>query len=359
MNTTNRKTSSSTGTSSTARARLQIILAAICWGLIPLFYHSMSAAGLTRMQAITMRFTFAAIGYVVCLGIQDKTLLRIQKPAHLLYFVGTGIGSLALFNFCYITCIQLAGVAVAALLLYTAPVFVLLLSALLFREKISGRGLLALGMTIAGCAFVAGIASEQVALTKTAFLWGLGSGFGYALYSIFSKFALRDYTAETITAYTAVFAAIATFPFSRPLALLHTLSAHPTALWSAIGCALFCTVVAYRLYTTGLLVLPAAQASILATIEPVVASILGVLLLQESMTFSKLGGMALILGSIVVLGLPARRVSSNQILSQKPAKGAEASRTRTNGTKVGSTKANGTKAGKTKKGRKEDHHAVL
>jgi len=311
------------------KARLLVILAAICWGFIPVFYYNMAAAGLTRMQAITMRFTLAAIGYVICLGIQDRILLRIQKPAHLWYFVGTGIGSLALFNFCYITCIQLAGVAVAALLLYTAPAFVLLLSALLFHEKLSGRGLLALGMTIAGCAFVAGIASEQVTLTKTAFLWGLGSGFGYALYSIFSKFALRDYTAETITAYTAVFAALATFPFSHPAGLVHTLATHPTALLSAIGCALFCTVVAYRLYTTGLLVLPAAQASILATVEPVVAAVLGVLLLQESMTLSKLGGMALILGSIVVLGLPTH--------STHPAHPAQ----------------------QTKDGRKEDHHAVL
>lgn len=283
------------------KASLLIVAAAVCWGTIPIFYHVMSAAGLSSMQTITMRFVFAAFGYVAYLLIRDPSMLRIKRPAHLLYFLGTGVCSLALFNFCYITCIRYAGVAVAALLLYTAPAFVLVMSALLFRERMSARGLIALVMTVLGCAFVAGaFTGSGLSMTPAALLWGLGSGFGYALYSIFGKYALRHYGAETITAYTAVFAAISTLPLSKPASLIR-LAASPSVLLSALGCAFVCTVLAYLLYTAGLAKVPAGRASILSTVEPVVATLLGVLLLHESMTADKLCGIILVLGAIVVL----------------------------------------------------------
>lgn len=278
-----------------------IIAAAVCWGVIPIFYNGLSQSGLSSMQTITMRFSLAAVGYVVYLLLRDRSLLRIKRPVHLLYFVGTGVCSVAFFNFCYITCIQSAGVAVAALLLYTAPAFVLIMSAVLFGERLTARGLIALGMTVTGCAFVAGAFAGGLTMSPAALLWGLGSGFGYALYSVFGKYALRHYRPETITAYTAVFAALATLPLARPGELVGFL--HSGTVWfHAIGCALVCTVMAYLLYTGGLAKIPAGQASILSTTEPVVATVLGVALLGESMSLHKLCGILLVLGAIIVLG---------------------------------------------------------
>lgn len=286
------------------KARLMIVIAAICWGTIPVFYHGMAAAGLSRVQTIAMRFTLAAVGYVICLAFRDRTLLRIKRPLHLLYFVGTGICSLAFFNFCYMTCIAGAGVAVAALLLYTAPAFVLVMSAILFQERLSVRGVLALAMTVVGCAFVAGAFSGAISVTPAALLWGLGSGFGYALYSIFGKFALRKYKPETITAYTAVFAALATLPFARPVKLAGLLQ-DATVWLHALGCALIGTVLAYLLYTAGLTKVPAGQASVLSTVEPVVATILSAALLGEAVTADKLCGIVLVLAAVALLN--ARR----------------------------------------------------
>lgn len=252
------------------------------------------------MQTITMRFTIAALGYVIYLLIRNRSLLRMERPAHLLYFIGTGICSLAAFNYCYITCIRYAGTAVAALLLYTAPAFVLVMSAVLFQERLTGRGLLALGMTILGCAFASGVFGGGVTIGTAALLWGLGSGFGYALYSIFSKFALRHYQPETITVYTAVFAALATLPLAEPAQLVQMLD-RPAVLAGALGSALLCTVLAYLLYTAGLAGTLAGKAAVLSTAEPVVASVLGVLLLHESMSWDRLCGILLVLGAIAVL----------------------------------------------------------
>ncbi len=281
----------------------QIIAAGLCWGFIPVFYRMMSSSGLGRLQTITLRFSFAALGYILWLMYKDPGLLRLKRPAHILYFVGTGVISLAAFNFCYISCIKYAGVAVAALLLYTAPAFVLVMGLLLFKEQLTVRGVLALVMTVFGCAFVSGIIGGGASISTEALLWGLGSGFGYALYSVFSKYALKHYKPETITAYTAVFASLSTLPFSEPEELACMLK-EPKVLTGALGSAIICTVLAYLLYTSGLERTGAGKAAILSTVEPVTACVLGVLLLHEPITPDKLSGILLVLLAIAVLNIP-------------------------------------------------------
>jgi len=283
----------------------KILIAAVLWGMIPIFYHMMCSSGLSRMQTITIRFTLAALSYVVYLLMKDKELLRIKHWSHLRYFIGTGVCSLAAFNFCYITCIQYAGVAVAALLLYTAPMFVVLMSMILFHEKLTGQRLTALGMTILGCAFVSGMFSGTYTVQPIALAWGLASGFGYALYSIFSKFALKYYQPETITAYTAIFAAFATLPLSKPQVLCEKII-EPTVLVGGAGAALLCTILSYLLYTSGLSEISASKAAILSTLEPVTAAILGALLLHESVSIEKAFGIFLVLSAIIVLNMPQR-----------------------------------------------------
>ncbi|MBS6546834.1 MAG: EamA family transporter [Butyricicoccus pullicaecorum] len=286
--------------------RFMIAGAGILWGLISVFFKLLSAAGLDGFQTITVRFGFSAVLLLIWLAVRSPKLLRIRHPIHLLYFVGTGILSLAAFNFCYYTAIDLAGVSVAALLLYTAPAFVIVFSRLLFGETLTRRKFAALTLTIAGCACMSGALGGALAIPMTALLFGLGSGLGYALYSIFGKLALRDYAPETVTVYSFAFAALGLFPLSHPGELLPRLI-EPDILLPGIGLALLCTVGAYLLYTSGLTHVDAGQASILATVEPVVAALLGFFAFRESATAAKLAGIVLILGAIVLASLPERR----------------------------------------------------
>lgn len=99
---------------------------------------------------------------------------------------------------------QQTSLAVAALLLYTAPVFVMLMSLLCFGEAFTRTKALALLLTFSGCACVTGVFGSSLTLTLSGLLYGLGSGFGYALYSIFGKYAVRKYSSLTITAYTFI-----------------------------------------------------------------------------------------------------------------------------------------------------------
>ena len=170
------------------KAYLYIITAAICWGLIGLFVRTLAAQGFSSMQIVALRSLAAAICVTLPLLRSGSAALRIRLR-DLWLFIGTGICSLVFFNYCYFNAMQQTSLAVAALLLYTAPVFVMLMSLLCFGEAFTRTKALALLLTFSGCACVTGVFGSSLTLTLSGLLYGLGSGFGYALYSIFGKYA--------------------------------------------------------------------------------------------------------------------------------------------------------------------------
>ncbi len=284
------------------RSYLYIITGAALWGLIGLFVKILAAQGVTSMQLVALRVIVAGI----C-----TTLLVLKEGTHYLrirwqdcwMFVGTGICSLTFFNICYFNCMQISSLAVAALLLYTAPIFVMLMSLLLFNERFTGPKGVALVCTFLGCAFVTGAFSGGLSLTVQGILYGLGSGFGYALYSIFGKYAVRRYSSLTITAYTFYFCLLVSVPLANFTADSFA-NITGTGIGGALGLGIVCAVIPYLLYTKGLENVDPGQASILATIEPFVAAAVGMIFFAEPMTLSKALGMLLIFSSIVILNLP-------------------------------------------------------
>lgn len=280
-------------------AYLSIISGACLWGLIALFFKFLSACGFSPLQVVTLRVLVAALLMTAIILKIDPGLLKIRWRDSWL-FIGTGLLSLVFFNYCYFRAIDGSSISIAVLLLYTAPVFVMLLSLILFGEKFTGRKMLALLATFCGCGLITGIFASKLALTAEAFAFGLASGFGYALYSIFGKLALRRYSTLTITAYTFYFATLGALPLADPQQLF-TLLADWRAAAGALAIALICTVAPYLLYTRGLQDVDAGQASILATLEPLVAAAVGIFVFGEEVTASKILGMALILASIFIL----------------------------------------------------------
>ncbi len=286
---------------------LLIALAGVLWGMLAMIFKALDAAGVTALQAVLVRNGCAALLLWAVLAVRKPAALRLKRPAHLLYFVGTGMVSLAFFSACYYICIAEAGIGIAALLLYTAPAFIMLLSAPLFRERITGRKLLALGMTILGCGFVTGAFTGGLTLTPYALFIGLCSGLGYALYTIFGKYALRHYDSLTITAYTVLFAALGVLPLCGVGEVAAIFAADPGLLVPAVASAVLCTILPYLAYTRGLAAVEGGRASIIASVEPVVAAAIGFLFFNEGMPPMKLAGMALVLAAIALLNWPERR----------------------------------------------------
>lgn len=277
-----------------------VIIAAALWGTIGIFSKHLSAIGFSALQIVSIRAIISALFIFALLLVKDRRLLKIEIRDSG-YFAGTGIISIVFFNWCYFTAINKTSLSVAAILLYTAPAFVMVFSAILFKEKLTKRKIAALILTFIGCLFVTvfvnGTGHEVSAL---GILAGLGSGLGYALYSIFGRYALRKYDSYTVTFYTFVFASIFLIPTSNIRGIV-SLLLNDNALFYAILLSLIATVFPFLLYTKGLSQLETSKASIIATLEPVVATVIGIVLFNEAVSIFKIVGILLVVFAVAIL----------------------------------------------------------
>lgn len=277
-----------------------IITAAACWGIIGVFSKHLSSMGFNILQLVSLRAFFSVLAIMIYMLVRNRKLPRI-KAEDSFYFAGTGIISFVFFNWCYFISVNRTSLSVAAILLYTAPAFVTFFSSVLFKEKMTPRKIAALVLTFIGCALVSLLnngTSRDISITGI--LAGLGAGFGYALYSIFGRIALLKYDSYTVTFYTFVFASAFLLPTSNLPGTLGLLR-NAEALYYAAAISLISTVIPFLLYTKGLSMIEAGKASIIATLEPVVATMAGILLFGEPVNAYKVAGIALVLLAISIM----------------------------------------------------------
>lgn len=278
--------------------------AGILWGIISIFIKGMSAAGFSSIQVMFLRGIISAIMMFLFLLFTDKEALKI-KICDVWMFIGTGVISLTFFSLCYFTSILQLGTSIAVILLYTSPIFILIFSRFLFKEKITILKLCALILTFVGCIFVSGIGGGS-GINLKGFLIGLCAGLGYGLYSIFSRYALEKYSSLTVTFYTFVFSSICILPFCHISQIFFLFDTKSILL--SVGIALFCTVLPYILYTFGLSGLETGKAAIFVTVEPLVGTIIGFFLWHEEVSFLKITGIILIFISIILCSITRENI---------------------------------------------------
>lgn len=279
---------------------LLIILAGCFWGSMGIFVRKLSEYGLSPIQIVTVRITVAALAFALLLLVKDRSGFRIALR-DLPLFLGLGLGSILFFTVCYFSAITMMPLSTAAILLYTSPIWIMLMSVLFFREKLNRNKLIALALAFAGCVFVSGISGGG--LTVTGLLLGLGSGIGYGLYSILGTIALRKYSPYTVTTYTFLIAAAGSWFVCSPADLISRFAAgNPVeiALFSCLT-GLVTAVIPFLAYTLGLRTVEASKAGILATIEPMVATLVGMIVFSEPLTLLSGLGIVLILTAVILL----------------------------------------------------------
>jgi drug/metabolite transporter (DMT)-like permease len=295
---------------------LLVLLAATLWGTLGTFYTwARQGFGLTEVAIVFWRAGLAALVLGIVLGGvmpamgRGWALLRIRR-ADLPLFGAFGLLGVTAFYLLYIYAVTLVGVAVAVVLLYTAPAFVAIMAWRFLGEGFGARKLAALGLTFVGCALVARAYDlSQLQVNAPGILCGLGSALTYALYSILGKASLkRGYPIATMSLYTFSIGALGL--------LVVALAGGPEQLLPAglnlygwgllLVLALAQTLGALAAYTAGLRYLEAGVASIVATFEPVIATLLAYFVLHERVEWPQLVGGGLILGAVVML--QARRV---------------------------------------------------
>ncbi len=287
----------------TLTGSILIILAGCFWGSMGIFVRRLGTYGFSSIQIVSIRVTLAALLFALVLLIKDRAGFKILFR-DLPLFLGLGFGSILFFTVCYFTAITMMPLSTAAILLYTSPVWIMLMSVLFFHEKLDRRKLMALVLAFAGCVMVSGISGGG--LTPIGLLVGLGSGIGYGLYSILGTIALRRYSPYTVTTYTFIFAAVGSWIICRPVELFDKFTNTAHIGFLTVFCcltALVTAVIPFLAYTCGLQNVEASKAGIIATIEPMVATLIGILVFSEPLTLISGLGILLILTAVVILNL--------------------------------------------------------
>ena len=196
-----------------------MLLAATLWGTLGTVYTWGTAGfGLTPLTVVFWRAGLAALLLGGALAVVRPAmgkgfgLLRVSRR-DLPLFVVFGLLGVTAFYLLYIYSVVLVGVAVAVVLLYTAPVFVAVMAWRWLGEGFGARKVAALGLTFVGCALVARVYDPAaVRVNAVGILCGLGAAFTYALYSILGKLSLgRGHHIATMSFYVYGIGALGLF----------------------------------------------------------------------------------------------------------------------------------------------------
>lgn len=280
-----------------------VAAAATSWGaqsVVAKLLLTSPSGGLPAGSLVSTRTALASLLLVAGLASWRPELLHLRaRDAGRLAILG--VLGMALSNYTYYLTLVQIPVATAALLIYTAPLFVLAAGVLVAREPLRARDAVAAAVTLTGAALVVR-AYEPAAIRINAIGLGLGifNAVAFAFYNLWAKTIPPRISPWTILTYSFGSAALFWLPLAPPWTLL--LAPHPPAVWAGLGVViLFGTLVPFALYLAGLRRISAAHASLTSTVEPVVAAAVALVVLGETLLWPQVLGGALVLVGIALL----------------------------------------------------------
>ncbi len=282
------------------RAFLYIIAAGILWGTSGIFVHFLAPFGYSSLQMPAMRGVVSALSMCAFLLFKDRSLFKASH-SELVLFACSGI-SMFITASAYYAAMQKTSIATAVVLMYTAPIFVMIYSVLFLGEKLNAKKVVSVLCMLIGCVLVSGVV-DGLMYDKIGLMVGLLSGIGYSAYNIFTKIQMRRKSHPmTATLYTMVFMAAFALMVSNPAEMVSITAQNPLVLLPAILALGICTgVLPYFLYTLALRALPVGTASSLGIIEPMAATVFGAILFSEMPDMFQGVGILLILGAVFLL----------------------------------------------------------
>ena len=278
---------------------LYVILGAACWGVIGLFNRILGELGVGVLQRVTVRNFGALLVLTAVFAFVRRDVFRV-KLRHLPLFLGSGIVSVLGLSIVYLQCQTECSLAVAGILLYLAPSYVVVMSAALWKAPITKRKVTALMLALVGCGLVSGLVGGELTASPRGLLLGVASGFCYATYTVFAHYVMGHYGSLTMTYWTFVFAGLGSL-FFWDTAALEAVFTSPTGIWSGLGLIVVATVLPYLLYTKGLEGVESGKASIMANVEPVVGALVGVFVFGETLSVWVILGVVCMLCGVMLL----------------------------------------------------------
>ena len=276
-----------------------VFLSGVCWGCIGLSNRLLTQAGMGLGNRVFVRNFGTLVVLTVLFGLLHREVFRI-KLKHLPIFLGSGLVSILLLSIVYFQCQTMCSLSVAAILLYLAPSFVVLISAVLWKTPLTARKLAALGISLLGCVLVSGILGGGAAASLPGIALGVASGLCYASYTVFAHYGMAHYSSYTMLYWTFLVAGLGSI-FLADFSTLGPVLQQPNAVLGCVLVVVVSTALPYYLYTKGLEGLESGKASIITNIEPVVETLMGVVVFHERMSVWSVLGVVCVLGAVMLL----------------------------------------------------------
>lgn len=278
---------------------IMIVIAAVLWGFFPIITRSLLNAGVSSLQICSARAVIAALIYLV-MGIKGGDFKGINLKWWAFYAVMsvfTVVGLLVL----YTIALDMLSTAMACILLYMAPAFVIILDRIFYAEEITRRKVICLILTFIGCAFVVKVYDfASLSVNLLGIVIGIGAGIAYSMVTVFGQKALKVHSSRTVTMAPALTGAVL-IQFLCPV-----WNVDFSVWWIDIlfiGVALVGSVFPMLVYNRGMeLGVDGGSASIITTLEPVVAAVCGVIFLKDALETLQILGIALVLIGAAVPG---------------------------------------------------------
>jgi drug/metabolite transporter (DMT)-like permease len=267
-------------------------------------------SGLSSLELAQIRNTCAAILFLVFLLAVAPSRLRVGRR-ELAFLVVFGLVGIALVQWLYFVAIEHLPVGVALLIEFTAPLFVALFARFVYHEQIRRRIWVAVAMCLTGLTLVvelwSGVAFSTVGVTAA-----LVGAFALAAYLLMAERERQHRDAASLSFYGFLFAALLwavinplwNFPWDtlgKDVSLQGNLSEYSAPVWTLVGFIVVVgTMVTFSLLVGALRHISATKASIVSSLEPVVATVIAWAWLGETFGATQLVGGAVVIAGILV-----------------------------------------------------------
>lgn len=270
-----------------------IVAAALLWATLGPVARFLLEAGVSALEIGFWRATIAAMLFAAHAGVRRQPWVATRDLPAIAGFALIGV---ATFYVAFFRAVESGGAALAAILLYTAPVWVAIAARVWLQERITRKKVAAIALTLGGVALVAfGSGSDVRSAAGAAGIgWGLLAGVAYASYYLFGKRFFARYEPARVFAIAMPLGAAALLP------LIH-FAEKPAWAWALlVFVAAVPTYAAYLLYAAGLARTEATRAATIATVEPMAAALLAYAVWGEALGPVAYAGAALIVLGVVV-----------------------------------------------------------
>ena len=278
-----------------------VFISGLLWGTIGVFVNGLLSLGADG-ELISFLRMFSAFAIILAVSIVKhgrKIILHDRRALFLCVLLGVLCNGV--YNLFYSASIRINGMGIACVLMYTAPVFTAIASAIIFREKFSALKIFALAVNIIGSVLtVTGGNFSGANIDMAGILAGIGTGFCYGMAAVIGRLAGERTDSLTVSMYSYFSAMMFLVIFMRPDISLAVSNVKILGLGFLYG--LIPTALAYLAYYNGLKVIhDTSKVPVIASVEPVTAVLIGTIIYNERIGTANLIGVAVVMISIIIM----------------------------------------------------------